>query len=167
MRAMIVFGLSLATLSAANLSARGQGRGSARPPDQQVELRRDVDTMNARLRGPRPSTQQVIADANRLTAGYRSLTPYPPTIPRPGGPGCAVNLAIARQSLEWLNPASLLYRSDPLVARAFLTSYDAIGGFYGGGPFYRPGAFVAYAGGARLARRLALYGREAPWFEHE
>ena len=164
MRALIVFGFLLASLSAAILSASAQHRGDARPPDRQVELRRDVDTMAARLRGPRPSTQQVIADANRLTAGYRSLTPYARSI---HGPGYAMNLTIARQSLEWLNSASLLYGSDPLVARAFLTSYDAIGGFYGGGPFYRPGAFVAYAGGARLARRLALYGRDAPWFENE
>jgi hypothetical protein len=164
MRALIVFGISLASLSAASLSARATQRGTAGPPDRQVELRRDVDTMAARLSGPRPSTQQVIADAHRLTAGYRSLAPLARTF---HAPEYAVNLAIARHSLEWLARASLLYGRDPLAARAFLTSYDTIGGFYGGGPFYRPGAFVAYAGGARLARRLVLYGLDANWFEPE
>ena len=164
MRTMIVFGISLASVSVAGLSPRAAQRGTAGPQDRQIELRRDVDGMAARLRGPRPSTQQVIADAHRLTAGYRSLAPLA------GGfraPEYAVNLAIARQSLEWLGRASLLYGHDPLTARAFLTSYDAIGGFYAGGPFYRPGAFVAYACGARLARRLALYGLDQTWFDRE
>src|SRR5437660_8033197 len=164
MRAMIVFGISLASLSAGSLPARAAQRGTAGPQDRQVVLRRDVDTMAARLSGPRPSTQQVIADAHRLTSGYRSLTPFARTF---RAPEYAVNLTIARQSLEWLARASLLYGRDPLAARAFLTSYDAIGGFYGDGPFYRPGAFVAYAGGARLARRLALYGLDQTWFDRE
>jgi hypothetical protein len=79
----------------------------------------------------------------------------------------AIEAASVTRSLEWLARASLLYGRDPLAARAFLTSYDAIGGFYGDGPFYRPGAFVAYAGGARLARRLVLYGLDPTWFERE
>ena len=163
MRAMIVFGISVASVSVAGLSARAAQRGTVAPQDRQIELRRDVDGMAARL-SARPSTEQVIADAHRLTAGYRSLAPLA------GGfraPGYAVNLAIARQSLEWLGRASVLHGHDPLAARAFLTSYDAIGGFYAGGPFYRPGAFVAYAGGARLARRLALHGLEQTWFDGE
>jgi len=75
MRTMIVFGISLASVSVAGLSPRAAQRGTAGPQDRQIELRRDVDGMAARLRGPRPSTQQVIADAHRLTAGYRSLAP--------------------------------------------------------------------------------------------
>src|SRR5262249_4628815 len=48
---------------------------------------------------------------------------------------------------------------NPLVARAVLASYDSIGGFYRDyGLFYRPGAFVAYAGATRLAQRLILGG---------
>src|SRR5881394_2101756 len=99
MRAMIVFGISLLALSAGSLSARAPQRGTAAPQDRQVVLRRDVDTMAARLSGPRPSTQQVIADAHRLTSGYRSLTPFARTF---RAPEYAVNLTIARQSLEWL-----------------------------------------------------------------
>src|SRR5262245_43765703 len=114
MRAMIIFGISLASVSVAALSARAAQRGTVGPPDRQIELRRDVDGMAARLRA-RPSTQQVITDAHRLTAGYRSLAPFA------GGfraPEYAVNLAIARQSLEWLGRASVLYGQDPLAARA-------------------------------------------------
>ena len=74
MRAMIVFGISVASVSVAGLSARAAQRGTVAPQDRQIELRRDVDGMAARL-SARPSTEQVIADAHRLTAGYRSLAP--------------------------------------------------------------------------------------------
>jgi hypothetical protein len=161
MRATVVVGISLALFFAAGLSSSAQHRGTAGAPDRQVDLHRDVDAMAARLTGPPPSAQQVVADANRLTAGYRSLAPLAPGF---RAPEYAVNLAIARRSLEWLGRAWILYPRDPVVARAFLTSYDAIGGFYGHGPFYRPGAFVAYAAGARLARRLMLYGLDPTWF---
>lgn len=152
-------------LVVASASARGQQRGAAVLQDRHAELRREVDAMTARLRARQPTPQQVIADAQRLESGYRSLVP----LVRGFGPGdYALNRALARQSLEWLARASLLYGRDPLVARAFLRSYDAIGGFYCDyDPFYRPGAFVAYAGATRLARRLVLDGRDATRFERE
>src|SRR5438093_8832266 len=144
MRRSIVVCISLGLLSMASGSAHDRPLGAAGPQDRHAELRRDVDAMTARLRGQRPTTQQVIADAQRLTSGYRSLVPLIRSF-RPAD--YALNREVARQSLVWLARAAALYGGDPLAARAFLRSYDAIGGFYCDyGPFYRPGAFAAYAG---------------------
>ena len=75
---------------------------------------------------------------------------------------------VARQSLEWLGRASVLYGRDPLVAQAFLSSYESIGGFYRDyGRFYQPGAFVAYAAATRLAQRMVFYGYDADRYERD
>jgi hypothetical protein len=160
----IMFVSATIALVVATASAREQ-RGAAVLQDRHAALRREVDLMNARLRAPQSTPQQVIVDAQRLESGYRSLVPFVPGF----GPGdYALNRALARQSLDWLARASLLYGRDPRVAQAFLRSYDAIGGFYCDyAPFYRPGAFVAYAGATRLARRLVLDGRDTTRFERE
>jgi hypothetical protein len=164
MHRTIAIGISVALLSLPSASA-GDRQGGARAQDRHAELRRDVDAMTARLAGPRPTSQQVIADAQRLTSGYRSL------IPLVGGfrpADYVLNIELARRSLEWLARATTLFGRDPLAASAFLRSYDAIGGFYGNyGSFYRPGAFVAFAGATRLARQLLLDGRDTNRFEHE
>ncbi|PYR92256.1 MAG: hypothetical protein DMF84_14195 [Acidobacteria bacterium] len=150
---------------ASSASARDDEQGAFDAQDRHAELRRDVDAMTTRLGGERPTTHQVIADAQRLASGYRSIVPLVRTF-RPAD--YALNRQVARRSLEWLARATALYGRDPLVARAFLRSYDAIGGFYCDyGPFYRPGAFVAYAGATRLAQRLLLDGRDNNRFERE
>lgn len=143
--------LSLGLLATSGLLADGQGRGAGAAPNSQFAIGRDLDRMTARLGGVRPTSQQVIADARLLTSGYRSLVPFV----RGFGPAdYAYNRLVARRSLEWLARASTLYGRDPLVAQAFLSSYESIGGFYRDhGPFYQPGAFVAYV--ARPASRSA------------
>jgi len=165
MRRTIVVCISLGLLFVPSASAHDRQRSGGGVQDRHAELRRDVDAMTARLGGQRATSQQVIADAQRLTSGYRSLVPFV----RGFQPADYVlNIELARRSLEWLARATLLFGRDPLVASAFLRSYDAIGGFYGDyGPFYRPGAFVAFAGATRLARRLIFDGRDPNRFERE
>lgn len=165
MRGTIAICIAVGFLSGTIVPASGRSQGRGAPQDRHAAVRRDVDAMTARMRGPRSTTEQVIADAQRLTSGYRSIVPY---VGGFGPADYALNRELARLSLAWLGTASLLYGRDPLAARAFLGSYDAIGGFYcNHGPFYLPGAFVAYAGATRLAQRLVLEGRDANWFENE
>jgi hypothetical protein len=165
MRRAIVVCLALGLLATAGTSARDEEEGAAGGQDRHAALRHDLDVMSARLSGARPPSQQVIADAQLLASGYRSLVPF---VPGFGQADHALNRRLARRSLEWLSRASVLYGRDPLVAQAFLQSYDSIGGFYRDyGPYYRPGAFVAYAGAARLARRLVLYRLDTDRFERE
>jgi len=117
------------------------------------------------LSGGRATYQDIIADSRRLAVGYRSLVP----LVRGFGPtDYALNREVARRSLAWLARAGVLYTGNPVVARAVMETYDSIGGFYRDyGPFYRPGAFVAYAGATRLAQRLILEGRHAGIFERD
>lgn len=138
---------------------RGSGQGNP-----QLALRADIDGMTARL-GGRVTSQQAMADAQRLALGYRSLGP----LVRGFGPAdYAVNREMARRSLSWLSRANLLYASDPLAARAFLDAYDSIGGFYrDGGRFYSPGAYVAYASATRLAQRLVRAGVQGDWYARQ
>jgi hypothetical protein len=163
----IVLCVCLTPLATAGVLAGGQrvGGGVAASSNYHVAIGRDLDTMTARLSGVRPTPQQVIADARLLTSGYRSLGPFV----RGFGPSdYTYNRLVARRSLEWLGRASLLYGRDPLVAQAFLGSYESIGGFYRDyGSFYHPGAFVAYAGATRLAQRMILNGYETDRYERE
>jgi hypothetical protein len=155
--------LSLAALLVASVPLTAGQRPSAGAGSQAV-LRRDVEAMSTRLAG-RMTPQQVVADAERLGAGYRALGPHV----RGFGPrDYAMNREIARRSLDWLSRASLVYGRDPYVGRAFLLSYGTIGSFYHDyGPFYHPAAFVAYAGAARIARRFILQGGNVGWYEGE
>ena len=140
----------------------GAQRGAGVNP--QIGLQRDLDGMTARLNG-RVTQQDIIADSRRLTAGYRSLVPW---VGGFGPTDYALNRQVARLSLGWLSRATSLYWTNPLVARAVMDSYDSIGGFYRDyGRFYRPGAFVAYAGATRLAQRLILGGYNASLYERE
>jgi hypothetical protein len=161
----IIVCLSLGLIVTSNAMAGGQGRGAARAPDHQAAFRLNLDGMHARLGGVRPTPQQIIADSRLLSSGYRSLVPFV----RGYGPSdYALNRLVARRSLEWLGRASVLYGRDPLVAQAFLSSYDSIGGFYRDyGGFYQPGAFVAYAGATRLAQRMVLNGYDTDRYERE
>jgi hypothetical protein len=163
----IVSCVGLTLLATAGVLAGGQrgGRGVAAASTYHVAIGRDLDVMTARLGGVRPTSQQIIADARLLTSGYRSLGPF---VHGFGPSDYTYNRLVARRSLEWLSRASLLYGRDPLVAAAFLSSYDSIGGFYRDyGSFYHPGAFVAYAGATRLAQRMILNGYETDRYERE
>jgi hypothetical protein len=157
-----VFALSVA-LSVAGAHAveaqRPSGQGNP-----QLALRADIDGMTARL-GGRVTSQQAMADAQRLALGYRSLGP----LVRGFGPAdYAVNREMARRSLSWLSRANILYAGDPLAARAFLDAYDSIGGFYrDNGRFYSPGAYVAYASATRLAQRLSRAGVQGDWYARQ
>lgn len=151
--------LALLTLSAVTAAQRGTG------PNPQIALQRDLDGMTARLGGGRVTQQDVIADSRRLAGGYRSLVPW---VPGFGPSDYAINRQVARLSLNWLGRAGSLYWTNPLVARAVMDGYDSIGGFYRDhGRFYRPGAFVAYAGATRLAQRLVLGGFNTNLYERE
>jgi hypothetical protein len=130
----------------------------------QAALRHDVDVMTAGLGGPRLAPRLAIANVERLTRGYSSLAP----VVGGWGPGdYAISRAMARQSLYWLGRTSVWYLNDALTARAYLNAYDTIGRFYHDqSRFYSPGAYVAYAGAARLARRLVL-GTAYDWSTRE
>jgi hypothetical protein len=127
-----------------------RGHGTA---DAQVALRADLNRMEgaAAVRVP---LAQATSDAQRIAAGYRAMGPLAAGF----GPGdYAVNQQMARQSLAWLGRTGVWYMNDAVAARAYLDAYDAVGRFYRyDWRLYSPAAYVAYAGAARLARRLAL-----------
>jgi hypothetical protein len=152
----------IAALAVPDGAAAQRGSIAANP---QVALQQELGVMTARLGAGRVSQQDIIADSQRLALGYRSLVP----LVRGFGPSDhAINRRVARLSLAWLASVGVLSAADPLVARAVLTTYDAIGGFYRDyGLFYQPGAFVAYAGATRLAQRLILEGRSPNLFERD
>lgn len=158
----LTFAAGAAASLAADLAAAGQrGSGATNP---QAVLRADLDAMSARARGV-GNPRQAVADAQRLALGYRSLIPV---VGRFGPADYALNRDLARRSLLWLQRTSVLYTADPLAARAFLDAYDTIGGFYRDqGPFYAPGAYVAYAGATRLARWLTLGRNPYDWSQRE
>jgi hypothetical protein len=135
-------------------------------PNPQIALKRDLDGMMARLGGGgRVTHQDIIADSRRLAGGYRSLVPW---VHGFGPSDYAINRQVARLSLAWLGRAGSLYWTNPPAARAVMDTYDSIGGFYRDyGGFYRPGAFVAYAGATRLAQRLILGGFNTNVYERD
>ena len=158
-RALVVLACVGVVLGSTATARAQQGASS---PNAQAVLRSDLDGMTARLSGGRATSQQAIADAQRLVVGYRSLSPLVWTF---GPADYSLNREVARRSLYWLARAGTLYAGDPLAARTFLDAYDAIGGFYRDyGGFYVPGAYVAYASAARLAQRLTLYQTDPAWF---
>ena len=134
-------------------------------PNPHIALQRDLDGMTARLGGGRVTQQDIIADSRRLAGGYRSLVPW---VHGFGANDYAINRQVARLSLAWLGRAGSLSWTNPLAARAVMDTYDSIGGFYRDyGGFYRPGAFVAYAGATRLAQRLILGGFNTNVYERD
>jgi hypothetical protein len=144
-----------------NIDAREQNGAGANP---QAALQRDLQTMASEISGPGRTPRQAMQHLERLVYGYRALGPW---VGGWGPADYALNRTLARQSLAWLGRTSVWYMNDPVAARAYLNAYDTIGGFYRDqGRFYGPGAYVAYAGGARLARRLAL-GYHYDWTMRE
>jgi hypothetical protein len=148
----LMVGLMACAVAGSGVVLSGQ-RGAVGANPQAV-LRQDVQNMTAGLRGGRIAAPQAIINAQRLATGYRSL------IPLAGGFSPAeyvANRELARASLYWLGTSGVWYLHDPAAARAYLDAYDSIGGFYRNrAHLYAPAAYVAYAGGARLARRVAL-----------
>src|SRR4051794_35131640 len=150
MRRTIVVCISLGLLFVPSASAHDRQRSGGGVQDRHAELRRDVDAMTARLGGQRATSQQVIADAQRLTSGYRSLVPFVRGF-RPAD--YVLNIELARRSLEWLARATLLFGRDPIAASAFFRSYDAIGGVYCGlCAFFPPRALFSLCRGGPPAR---------------
>jgi hypothetical protein len=137
---------------AGTVTAAAAQRG-APPSNAQAALRYDLNGMTARL-GGRGTSRDAIADARRLAVGYRGLAPLARTF---GPADHALNREVARRSLFWLSHAATLYGADPFAARAFLDTYDAIGGFYRDyGRFYLPGAYVAYEDASELIQAKAF-----------
>ena len=157
--------IALACLSVAvGSTATADAQRGARSPGAQTLLRSDLDAMTARLGRGRATPRDVMADAQRLGAGYRSLGPLVGSF---GPADYSLNRDVARRSLYWLAGAGRLYATDSFAVRSFLDAYDVIGGFYRDyGGFYAPGAYVAYAGAARLAQRRTFYRYRADpvWF---
>ena len=153
--------IALACLSvAAGSTATADAQRGARSPGAQTLLRFDLDAMTARLGTGRATPRDVIADAQRLGAGYRSLGPLVGSF---GAADYSLNRDVARRSLYWLARAGRLYATDSFAVRSFLDAYDVVGGFYRDyGGFYAPGAYVAYAGATRLAQRLTFYRYRRP-----
>jgi hypothetical protein len=160
-RTMSVALLVGALVGGAAAATTAQGRGASNP---QAALRSDVDRMTGSLGGARATPRQAMANVQRLALGYRSLIPV---VGRFGPADYALNRMMAQRSLAYLGRTSVWYMNDPLAARAYLDAYDTIGGFYRDqARFYSPGAYVAYAGAARLARRLML-GTAYDWSVRE
>jgi hypothetical protein len=154
MRRTIASAVAL-TVLAVGVHAGGQGSASSRKG--QAVLRGDIDSMTARLGGGRSTPQEVIADAQRLTSGYRSMVP---TVRSFGPDDYALNRLLAGQSFAYLARARTLHGTDPRVNAALMQAYGSIGGFFNDhGAFYPAGAFIAYSGAARMARQMILYGR--------
>ena len=150
-RAVLIFCFLAAALGAQN--------------QRQLALEATISGMNARLKNGQPGGQQVIADSNRLAAGFSSLGSYA------GGFGqddYQLNRELARDAFAWLARANELYAADPAVSQSLMNTYGAIGDFYRNhGSFYPMGASLAYAGGNRMARWLVLNPRGGRSFERD
>jgi hypothetical protein len=119
-------------------------------PDRQRAFLNDLNAINGRWNSSRPGSQQALADAKTLTAGYGDLA-------RLGSADSALDRQIAGLAFAWLARASATYAADPVVAAELLASYGVMGDFFARNTrFYRPGAVLAYSGASRLARALVL-----------
>jgi len=146
LRCLCMAGLCLAEASAQKSAASGGPQGA---------LAGDLTELNSHLNGNRVDSRQIIADAERLTANYRGLTPY---VGRFGPADFAQNRLLARQTFAWLARANLLYASDPVALQALGGAYGYLGGFYSNPAFsiYPYAAVTAYAGANRVTRALLL-----------
>jgi hypothetical protein len=127
--------------------------------DRQRALLNDLNAINGRWNSSRPGSQQALADAQTLTAGYGDLAHL-------GSADSALDRQIAGLAFAWLARASATYAADPVVAAALLGSYGVMGDFFARNTrFYRPGAVLAYSGANRLARALVLNRQTNGGFE--
>ena len=98
--------IALACLSVAvGSTATADAQRGARSPGAQTLLRSDLDAMTARLGRGRATPRDVMADAQRLGAGYRSLGPLVGSF---GPADYSLNRDVARRSLYWLARAGRL-----------------------------------------------------------
>ncbi len=126
--------------------------------DLQGALAADVGAWSGQMNGARMDAAQVIANSNRLVAGYRGMMPYAAGF---GAADIARNRALARQSFAYLAWASSAYAANPAVMQALTGAYGYLGGFYAtpGIGYYPYAAPYAYAGANRLTRAMMLGDR--------
>jgi hypothetical protein len=108
--------------------------------------------MQSRLDQPGASGRDVLADNDRLRAGFSSLETDSRHL---GSSDAGVGLQLARLSFAWLDRASVRFRSDAAVVRALMGTYAFLGDFYRREPLvYEPNVWAGYSGASRLARAL-------------
>lgn len=130
-------------------------REPARPraAQRQRQLLGDVRDMNARLDRGRPSGRDVVADSERLRAGFTSVSLDPEYGRQPD----ALGEQLAQQSFGWLDRAGRLFRWDPAVAPSLMRTYGAVCDVYRRhSAASRPWLWVGYGGASRVARSLVL-----------
>ena len=126
--------------------------------NRQLALQTTLGGMNSRLNNGQSSGQQVIADSNRLAAGFNSLGPD-------GNQG---NRELAGDAFAWLARARAMYSSDPAVSQSLMNTYGVIGDYYrNNGTLYPAAASMAYACSNGLARGLVLDPRRGRSFERD
>lgn len=154
---MMVRHIACACFSALALAgaAPAAAQATARPAPSQSVFAQDLAAMNARLNPGRPS-REVMADAQRLSATYRSFGPGARGF---GAGDRELNRRNAALSLGWLQRAYGLYPRDRALGTELMRAYGSIGAFYQDyGGFYPAGAFWAYGGASRMARMMLASG---------
>lgn len=140
--------VAIVAACAAPLAAQAAG---TLPTSSQTAFAQDLAAMDARLTPGRPA-REVIADAQRLSASYRSFGPRARAF---GTSDQELNRRNAALSLAWLQRAYGLYPRDRMLGAELMRAYGTIGSFYQDyGGFYPAGAFWAYGGASRMARLL-------------
>jgi hypothetical protein len=154
--------LALVSLPAGAESGREPSQATPLAQHQQ-QLLGELRDMNTRLERARPTARDVMADSERLRAGFLALSPYE----RGFGPAdYALNQQLAQLSFSWLTRASGFYRWDPAVTPYLMRTYGYLGDAYRRYPgTYQPWLWVGYAGANRLARGLALYSSDGREYE--
>ena len=133
--------------------------------DRQLALQSTLGGMNSRLNNGQPSGQQVIADSNRLAAGFNGLAP---SVAGFSQDDYQHNRELARDAFAWLARARMMYAADPAVSQSLMNTYGVIGDFYHNyGTFYPAGAMMGYSCSNSLARGLVLDPRHGRSFERD
>jgi len=132
--------------------------------ERQQQLLGMIGGMQMRLNA-QPGPRQVIADSDRLAAGFNGLA-------SPAGGfsenDAQLNRQVAEDAFSWLGRASAMYPGDSAVSQSLLHTYGVIGEFCRSyGSFYPPGAALAFAGSNRMARSLVLDPRGGKHFERD
>ncbi len=134
------------------------------PGERQQRLQGMIGAMNDRLNG-QPGGAQVMADSNRLAAGFNDLIPFVGSF---GESDNATNRELAQAAFAWLGRASTMFAANQTVCQNLMQTYGVIGDFYRNhGSFYPSGAALAYAGGNHLARSMVVGGHGGKSFERE
>jgi len=133
--------------------------------DRQLALQATLGGMNSRLNNGQPGGQQVIADSDRLAAGFTGLGP---SVGGFSQDDYQRNREMARDAFAWLARARAMYAADPAVSQSLMNTYGVIGDFYRNyATFYPAGAMLAYSCSNSLARGLVLDPRGGRSFERD